>query len=59
MRVLADENMSGLTVSLLRASGHDVVWVGEERPRTPDLNVLEWATQERRLLITFDTDFVR
>ena len=57
MRVLADENMSGLTVSLLRASGHDVLWVREERPSSPDPDVLEWATRESRLLITFDTDF--
>lgn len=57
MRLLVDENMSRLTVSLLRASGHDVLWVREERPSSPDPDVLEWATRESRLLITFDTDF--
>ncbi len=57
MRILADENMSGVTVAMLRDSGHDVVWVKEERPRTPDPDVLNWATRESRLLITFDKDF--
>lgn len=57
MRILADENVHERVVDLLRGDGHDVVWVKEERPRTPDPNVLEWATRESRLLITYDKDF--
>ena len=59
MRILADENISATVIAMLRASNHDVVSVREDRPRTPDLDVLDWATQEDRLLITFDTDFGR
>ena len=57
MRVLADENMTDGVVALLREAGHNVLWVKEEQPRTPDPDVLEWATRESRLLITFDKDF--
>lgn len=57
MRILADENMDELTVATLRAAGHDTLWVGEEQPSTPDPNVLQWATQESRLLLTYDKDF--
>ena len=57
MQILADENMTDGVVAMLRGSGHSVVWVREEQPRTPDPDVLEWATREGRLLITFDKDF--
>ncbi len=57
MRVLADENIRGPAISMLRDAGHDVLWVREERPRTPDPDILAWATREGRLLITFDKDF--
>ena len=57
MRVLADENMRGPAILMLRDAGHDVLWVREERPLTPDPDVLAWATLEGRLLITFDKDF--
>ena len=57
MRILADENMLDQAVAILRQYGHDVLYVKEERPGTPDLDVLAWATRENRLLITFDSDY--
>ena len=57
MRILADENMHEQVVEILRDGGHDVLWVVEERPKSPDPDVLDWATRDRRLLITFDKDF--
>lgn len=57
MRILADENMDEQTVAALRAAGHNTLWVNEAQPRTPDPDVLEWATRESRLLITYDKDF--
>ena len=57
MRILADENMLGQAVAILRQAGHDVLYVKEERPSTPDPDVLAWASRENRLLITFDSDF--
>ena len=57
MRILADENIPDQSIPLLRASGHDVLWVREEQPSTDDPDVLDWATRESRLLITLDKDF--
>ncbi len=57
MRIMADANMLEQAVATLRDASHDVLFVKEERPRAPDPNVLEWATRESRLLITFDKDF--
>ena len=57
MRILADENIPDQAIPLLRASGHDVLWVKEEQPSTADPDVLDWATRESRLLITLDKDF--
>ena len=57
MRILADENMDAQTVTALRSARHDVLWVKEERPRTPDPDVLGWATRENRLPVTYDKDF--
>ena len=54
---MADVNMLEQAVATLRGDGHNVLFVKEERPRAPDPNVLEWATRESRLLITFDKDF--
>ena len=57
MRILADENIPEQSIPMLRDFGHDVLWVREEQPRTPDPYVLDWATRESRLLITLDKDF--
>ena len=57
MRIMADVNMLEQAVAMLRDDGHDVLFVKDEQPRAPDPNVLEWATRESRLLITFDKDF--
>jgi predicted nuclease of predicted toxin-antitoxin system len=57
MRFLADENFPGLTVAALRAAGHDIVWVRAAKSGATDLEVLQWAMQEKRSLLTFDKDF--
>ena len=57
MRILADENIPEQCIPMLRDFGYDVLWVREEQPRTPDPDVLDWATRESRLLITLDKDF--
>lgn len=56
-RLLADENIPGSSVNLLRESGWDVEWVAEERPGMGDEEVLKRARQGHRLLLTFDRDF--
>lgn len=57
-RLLADENVPAPAVAALRQAGHDVAWLLEDAPGTPDSGVLARAQQEHRVLITFDKDFI-
>jgi predicted nuclease of predicted toxin-antitoxin system len=57
MRLLANENFPGLAVAALREAGHDVAWVHEDAPGTPDPEVRRRGQHERRILLTFDKDF--
>ena len=57
MRILADENMMPETVAELRAANHDVHWAYEIYRGTPDVSLLEIATADTRLLITYDNDY--
>ena len=57
MRILADENILGVAIARLRDHGYDVLSVRETYPSEDDINLLELATGEERLLITHDTDF--
>jgi predicted nuclease of predicted toxin-antitoxin system len=57
MRFLADENVSRLVIKRLRASGFDVISIGETRSGTADKDVLEAADVEGCILITEDHDF--
>ena len=54
MRLLADENLNSLEVQMLRACGHNLVWVEEETPGIDDQAVLSRATAEERILLTAD-----
>jgi len=57
MKILANENIAGDIVALLRTNGHDVLWVKTDFPGADDDTVLAPASLEQRLLITFDKDF--
>jgi predicted nuclease of predicted toxin-antitoxin system len=57
MRLCANENLPGDCVIALRAAGHDVLWVRESMPGSPDDRVLARARAEQRLLLIFDKDF--
>ena len=57
MRILADENMTRESVAALRAGDHDVQWAHEVYRGRPDANLLETATADARLLITYDNDY--
>jgi len=57
MKVLADESVEGRIVEFLRDQGHDVLYVTETAPGTPDPQVLEMANREQRILVTNDKDF--
>jgi predicted nuclease of predicted toxin-antitoxin system len=58
VRLLADMNISPITVRGLRAAGWDVLRVSDCLPaRTPDPVVLELARSQGRTLLTLDLDF--
>ena len=57
MRLCANENLPEDCIARLRADGHDVLWIRESAPGSPDHAVLARAYAEHRLLITFDKDF--
>ena len=57
MRFIVDECTGPGVSRWLRSQGHDVVCVYEEARGLSDIEVLECATSESRLLITNDRDF--
>ncbi len=57
MQFLANENIPGDAVNALRQHGNDVAWIREDMPGSSDVQVLERAQDENRILITFDKDF--
>lgn len=57
MRMLANENVPGPLIAMLRQKGHDVVSVKERLCGVSDRGVLARAQAEERILITFDKEF--
>jgi predicted nuclease of predicted toxin-antitoxin system len=59
VRLLVDEALSTRVADLLRQAGHDAVHCGDlGLLGRPDTDVLAAATQQQRILVTADTDFV-
>ena len=57
MRFLADESCDFAVVRVLRSAGHDILAIAEISPRIGDEEVLQLARDEKRVLLTEDTDF--
>ena len=57
MRWLADECVTASLVDFLRRAGHDVLYVTEHAAGSHDVELVELATRESRLLLTEDKDF--
>jgi predicted nuclease of predicted toxin-antitoxin system len=57
VRWLADECVAASLVAYLRASGDDVLYVGEAAAGLSDEDVVTLASREIRLLLTEDKDF--
>jgi len=53
----ADEDIDGPILEALRDAGHQVWYLAEMDPGTPDEEVLELAEQSGALLLTADKDF--
>ncbi len=57
-RILTDENINPKTVKFLREKGFDVFDVVEQRLNgNDDAFLLEFATQDNRIVVTHDSDF--
>jgi len=57
VRFLADESCDFAVVRALRSASYDVVAIAEVSPRIGDREVLKRARDEKRVLLTEDTDF--
>ena len=57
MRILANENMPEDAVVALRDRGHNVAWVRTDAPGSSDIEVLDRAQRDERIVVTFDKDF--
>ena len=57
LNLLADENVDQQVVNLLRADGHDVLYIAELDPGIRDEEVLGQANRRQDLLLTADKDF--
>ena len=59
MKFLTDENINFRIVKVLREAGYDVKDVKEEMKSSKDIEVLNFAIKEKRVLITYDKDFMK
>lgn len=57
MKFLLDENLGIKTPQYLRSLGFDIVSISELSPGILDIDVLNMANEEKRILITLDKDF--
>ncbi|MCM2357796.1 MAG: DUF5615 family PIN-like protein [Geobacteraceae bacterium] len=55
--ILANENFPLRSVSVLRRAGHDVLSITETCLGAKDASVLELASTQQRILLTFDRDY--
>jgi predicted nuclease of predicted toxin-antitoxin system len=55
--LLVDESTGVAVVAYLRSAGHDVVAVAEAMPQADDSDILSYAANEGRVLLTNDKDF--
>lgn len=57
MKVIVDAGVGTVVERLLQHLGHDVLSVRDLDPAMPDIDILERATAENRLVVTMDKDF--
>lgn len=57
MRLLVDENFPKPIIEALRAGGHDVLWARTNLPGASDVDLLDLAESEARIVVTLDKDF--
>lgn len=58
MRLLADENVARPIYKII-SQNHDITHVNDVLKGATDEEVIDYAAEERRIIITFDDDFTR
>ena len=57
MKLLADENIPASVVRILEEEGYDIRWIRIDSPGISDIEVMQNAHQEKRIILTYDKDF--
>lgn len=57
MKVLIDVSAGFSVGQVFAERGHDVLYVRDRDPRMPDTDILAWANEEQRIVVTQDKDF--
>jgi predicted nuclease of predicted toxin-antitoxin system len=57
MRFIVDESTGYSVARFLQAEGHDVLIVAEAMPEADDVEILQCAVTEKRIVVTNDKDF--
>jgi predicted nuclease of predicted toxin-antitoxin system len=57
MKLLADENIPLSMVRILMEGGYDILWIRTESPGISDIEVIQAACQDNRVILTYDKDF--
>ena len=58
MKFLADEDVPYNNVKFLHANNADIISILDVQRSLKDKEILEYAKKEKRILITFDKDFI-
>ncbi len=57
MKILLDTCVWGGVLNALKVAGHNVIWTGDWDKDPGDIEILSYAYEEKRILITLDKDF--
>ncbi|WP_420387435.1 DUF5615 family PIN-like protein [Roseivirga sp.] len=57
MKFLANENFTAASVNQLKSNGIDVVWITEISPGISDHEIMNFAINENRIILTHDGDY--
>lgn len=57
MKIVADENVAYRVIKALRIKGFEVISISEDNPSITDDNVLQYAYEQKAILLTEDSDF--
>jgi predicted nuclease of predicted toxin-antitoxin system len=57
MKILLDTCVWRGVLNTLKVAGHNVIWTGDWDKDPGDIEILSYAYEEKRILITLDKDF--